>query len=128
RPIPFSEFPSLLNPRFMAGMRRPLPSGLYKRLDPFEAPIEMFVRNVAAQIPPGKRVLDAGAGAGRFNSFFAHTEYLAIDFTQGGWRWLLFPIFAPVFGLVLPLCCYYLDTLDRDRAYTLGFIAEGWKQ
>jgi hypothetical protein len=41
---------------------------------------------------------------------------------------VLFPILAPVFGLILPLCCYYLDNLDQDRAYTLGFIAEGWKQ
>ena len=51
-----------------------------------------------------------------------------LAFTQTGWRWLLFPVLAPVFGLMLPLCCYYLDTLDQDRAYTLGFIAEGWKQ
>ena len=51
-----------------------------------------------------------------------------LSFTQSGWRWLLFPVLAPVFGLVLPLCCYYLDTLDEDRAYTLGFLAEGWKQ
>ena len=51
-----------------------------------------------------------------------------LAFTQSGWRWLLFPILAPVFGLILPLCCYYLDTLDQDRAYTLGFIAEGWKE
>jgi SAM-dependent methyltransferase len=51
-----------------------------------------------------------------------------LAFTQSGWRWLLFPVLAPVFGLLLPLCCYYLDELDQDRAYTLGFIAEGWKQ
>jgi SAM-dependent methyltransferase len=51
-----------------------------------------------------------------------------LAFTQSGWRWLLFPVLAPVFGLILPLCCYYLDSLDHDRAYTLGFIAEGWKQ
>jgi SAM-dependent methyltransferase len=51
-----------------------------------------------------------------------------LAYTQSGWRWVLFPVLAPVFGLILPLCCYYLDTLDEDRAYTLGFIAEGWKQ
>jgi SAM-dependent methyltransferase len=49
-------------------------------------------------------------------------------FTQQGWRWLLFPVLAPVFGLVLPLCCYYLDSMDQDRSYTLGFICEGWRQ
>ncbi|MBI4472240.1 MAG: class I SAM-dependent methyltransferase [Acidobacteria bacterium] len=51
-----------------------------------------------------------------------------LAFTQQGWRWLLFPVLAPVFGFVLPICCYYLDSLDQDRAYTLGFICEAWKQ
>ncbi len=231
----------------MAGAKRLVPRFIYRRLDPFEASIEDFVRTVAAETPSGKRVLDAGAGEGRFKRFFGHTEYVGIDFAQGdpswnysgldtvarleqlpfpdasfdhvlsivvlehtpqpgrvieefyrvlkpggmvhivvphmweehqrpydffrftssgiryllegnririrkihpvggffwqlgrrlmgvlafvqqGWRWLLFPILAPVFGLILPLCCYYLDSLDEDRAYTLGFICEGWKQ
>jgi SAM-dependent methyltransferase len=231
----------------MAAAKRLVPSGLYQKLDPFESAIEAFVRDIAAGIPAGKRVLDAGAGEGRFKSFFAHTEYVGVDFAQGdpswdytkldavarleelpfpnlcfdhvvsivvlehtpqpwrvieefrrvlkpggmmhvvvphmweehqrpydffrftssgirflmegagirirkiqpvggffwqlgrrlmgvlaftqsGWRWLLFPVLAPFFGLLLPLCCYYLDTLDQDRAYTLGFIAEGWRQ
>ena len=231
----------------MAVAKRLVPSGLYEKLDPFEAAIEKFVREIAAGIPAGKRVLDAGAGEGRFKSYFAHTEYVGIDFAQGdaswdyskldaiarleelpfpnlsfdhvvsivvlehtpqpwrvieefrrvlkpggmvhvvvphmweehqkpydffrftssrirylmeragirirkiqpvggffwqlgrrlmgvlaftqsGWRWLLFPLLAPFFGILLPLCCYYLDTLDQDRAYTLGFIAEGWRQ
>jgi SAM-dependent methyltransferase len=50
-----------------------------------------------------------------------------LSFTQNGWRWVLFPFLAPVFGLILPLCCYYLDYLDSDRAYTLGFVCEGSK-
>jgi SAM-dependent methyltransferase len=237
----------LFKPRLLAGIKRLLPSGLYERLDPFEAAIQAFVRGVSVEIPAGKRVLDAGAGESRFKNLFGHAEYIAVDFAQGdpswdyskldviarleqlpfpnlsfdhvlsivvlehtpeparvieefrrvlkpggmvhlvvphmweehqrpydffrftssgiryllegagirirkihpvggffwqlgrrlmgilaftqsGWRWLLFPILAPVFGFVLPLCCYYLDTLDNDRAYTLGFIAEGWKQ
>lgn len=48
-----------------------------------------------------------------------------LSFTQAGWRWIFFPVLAPVFGLIIPLCCYSLDALDRDRAYTLGFICEG---
>ena len=51
-----------------------------------------------------------------------------LAFTQQGWRWILFPVLAPLFGLILPLCCYYLDGLDRDRAYTLGYICEGLKE
>jgi hypothetical protein len=49
-------------------------------------------------------------------------------FAQRGWRWILFPLLAPVFGFVLPLCCYYLDSLDNDCTYTLGFICEGSKE
>ena len=51
-----------------------------------------------------------------------------LGFSQQGWRWLLFPILAPLFGFVLPICCYYLDALDTDRAYTLGYICEAWKE
>jgi len=51
-----------------------------------------------------------------------------LAFTQRGWRWMLFPVLAPIFGLLLPLCCYYLDSLDDDRSYTLGFICEGARQ
>jgi SAM-dependent methyltransferase len=51
-----------------------------------------------------------------------------LSFTQQGWRWILFPVLAPVFGFILPVCCYYLDSIDREKAYTLGFICEGWKE
>jgi len=51
-----------------------------------------------------------------------------LSFAQQGWRWILFPVLAPVFGLILPLCCYYLDGIDHDRSYTLGFICEGSKE
>src|SRR2546425_7221507 len=81
------KFPSLFSPRLTASARRLLPSGLYRRLDPFEASIETFVRGVAAEIPAGKRVLDAGAGEGRFKSFFGHTDYVGIDFGQGDPSW-----------------------------------------
>ena len=237
----------MFDPRVMSLSRRLIPSFLFRRLDPFEAAVESFVREVASGVPPGKLVLDAGAGEGRFKGFFGHTVYVGVDFAQGdpswnyskldvmgrlealpfpdasfdhvlaivvlehttqpgrvleefrrvlkpggmvhivvphmweehqrpndffrftndgmrylfqssgirirkihpvggffwqlgrrlmgvlaftqqGWRWLLFPILAPVFGLVLPLCCYYLDSLDEDRAHTLGYICEGWRE
>lgn len=51
-----------------------------------------------------------------------------LAFAQKGWRWIFFPLLAPAFGLLLPLCCYYLDFLDDDRAFTLGFICEGSKE
>ena len=237
----------MLDPRVTGFSRKLIPRALYKKLDPFEASIESFVREVASSMPPGKLVLDAGAGEGRFKPLFEHTGYVGVDFAQGdpawnysrldlvgrlealpfpdasfdhvlsivvlehtpepgrvleefrrvlkpggmihvvvphmweehqrphdffrftsngmrylfqssgirirsihpvggffwqlgrrlmgvlaftqrGWRWILFPILAPIFGLVLPLCCYYLDFLDDDRAYTLGYICQGWKE
>jgi SAM-dependent methyltransferase len=51
-----------------------------------------------------------------------------LSFTQKGWRWLLFPLLAPVFGLLLPLVCYYLDGIDHEKTYTLGFICEGTRE
>ena len=51
-----------------------------------------------------------------------------LAFAQQGWRWVLFPVLAPVFGLLLPLSCYYLDVLDRDRSYTLGYLCEGRRE
>ena len=35
---------------------------------------------------------------------------------------------SALLGLILPLCCYYLDCLDSDRSYTLGFVCEGSKK
>ena len=61
-----SEFPSLFNPRLSAAAKRLIPSGLYEKLDPSKQPSRHFVRGVAAEIPAGKRVLDAGAGEGPF--------------------------------------------------------------
>src|SRR5215470_6830411 len=71
----------------MAAAKRLVPAALYERLDPFEAAIQHFVRSVAAETPPGLRVLDAGAGEGRFKLLFAHTEYVGIDFAQGDPSW-----------------------------------------
>src|SRR4026207_1650749 len=70
----FRKFRSLFNPRLLALIKSLVPSGLYKRLDPFEASIETFVRGVAAEIPRGKRVLDAGAGEGRLKSLSALSD------------------------------------------------------
>ncbi len=39
------------------------------------------------EIPPGSWVLDAGAGEGRFRSFFEHTRYIAVDLAVGDANW-----------------------------------------
>jgi SAM-dependent methyltransferase len=234
----------MFNPKVLALARKVVPGALRRRLDPFEAAVDSFVRDTAARTPAGAVVLDAGAGECRFRPLFGHARYVGIDlalgdpgwdygrldaigrleelpladgfcdrilaivvlehtpepgrvlsefrrvlksggtvhivvphmweehqrphdyfrytasgigyllgradfevlsirpvggffwqlgrrlmgvleFTQEGWRWVLFPILAPIFGFLLPLGCYYLDALDRERAYTLGYICEG---
>jgi SAM-dependent methyltransferase len=44
-----------------------------------------------------------------------------LSFFQGGWRWLLFFLLAPFFGLLLPLILYFMDGLDKAKNYSLGF-------
>ena len=43
---------------------------------------DRFVAEVARSLPPGTRVLDAGAGPCRYKPLFAHCEYKAQDFAQ----------------------------------------------
>lgn len=45
-----------------------------------------------------------------------------LRFWQSGWRVILLPLFVPIFGLLLPLLNYYLDGLDREKAFTLGYV------
>lgn len=42
---------------------------------------------------------------------------------QGGARWILFALLLPLFGILLPLACYYLDRFDKNQEFTLGYRA-----
>jgi SAM-dependent methyltransferase len=44
-----------------------------------------------------------------------------LGFFQGGWRWPLFVLLAPFFGLLFPIILYFLDRLDRKNEFSLGF-------
>ncbi len=46
-----------------------------------------FGSKVGASLPEGARVLDAGAGQGRFKEDFLHTNYIAIDLAVGDQIW-----------------------------------------
>lgn len=43
---------------------------------------DQFVKAEAAKLPPGSRVLDAGAGASKYRPLFAHCRYETQDFCQ----------------------------------------------
>ena len=58
--------------------------------------------------------------------YFQVAGKLSIDllqFVQNGWRRVFWVLLAPVFGLAIPLACYYLDKLDHQRSFTIGWIA-----
>lgn len=46
-----------------------------------------FSTEAGASLPSGVRVLDAGAGQGRFQSDFAHTRYTGVDLAVGDTTW-----------------------------------------
>jgi SAM-dependent methyltransferase len=43
---------------------------------------DQWVKAHAARLPPGSRVLDAGAGSSKYRPFFAHCQYETQDFCQ----------------------------------------------
>jgi SAM-dependent methyltransferase len=49
--------------------------------------VSTFVERVARELPPGARVLDAGAGEGRYRPLFARQEYVAVDLAVGDPDW-----------------------------------------
>jgi len=49
--------------------------------------VTTFVRRAADRIPAGARVLDAGAGEGRYRKFFSRHDYCAADLAVGDPEW-----------------------------------------
>jgi len=49
--------------------------------------VTTFVRRAAEEIPSGARVLDAGAGEGRYRTHFSRHEYYAADLAVGDTDW-----------------------------------------
>jgi len=46
-----------------------------------------LLAETARQLPASSRVLDAGAGEGRFSALFAHTQYVGVDLAVGDSTW-----------------------------------------
>ncbi|MBI4875075.1 MAG: class I SAM-dependent methyltransferase [Acidobacteria bacterium] len=69
------------------GAARRLPGFLRRYVFDFEARIEDAVRNFAAALPAGARVLDAGAGECRHAPFFARQRYCGVDLAIGDTHW-----------------------------------------
>lgn len=61
---------------------------------------------------------------GGFFWLMARRSVNLLGFFQGGIKWLIFLLLAPVFGLILPLVFYLADRLDRSCDFTLGYVCE----
>lgn len=64
-----------------------LPACIRERVEVNVYELRRFVREAAAQVPPDARVLDAGAGEGRFRRYFGHVRYVGVDFAAGDADW-----------------------------------------
>jgi len=63
------------------------PRPLLRYLKHFEAQIDDALEGFAASLPPGARVLDAGAGEGQYKRTFARQRYTGIDLGVGDAAW-----------------------------------------
>jgi SAM-dependent methyltransferase len=64
-----------------------LPQWLRTRIEVNLREIQALMEFAAQRLGPGDRVLDAGAGEGRFKSYFAHTRYMPVDLAIGDQTW-----------------------------------------
>lgn len=67
--------------------RRILPPALLGHVYHFESSIESDVQAFAHSLPPGSRVLDAGAGETQYKPLFSRHRYTAVDLAIGDAGW-----------------------------------------
>jgi len=70
-----------------AALRDHLPAFLRRYVLHFETAIEDAVAEFAASLPPGARVLDAGAGEGNYKHLFSQQRYCGLDLAIGDQHW-----------------------------------------
>lgn len=64
-----------------------LPGWLARRVLHFETEIESAVKSFAQALPGEARVLDAGAGEGKYRNHFSRQRYTGVDLGVGDTRW-----------------------------------------
>ena len=69
------------------GLRRLVPAWLRRQIFHFEVSIEEALTAYSASLPPVQRVLDAGAGEGRYRDYFKRQLYTGIDLGVGDKGW-----------------------------------------
>ena len=66
---------------------RRLPGWLRGNIDRHSRDLADFMREAAAAVPPGRLVVDVGAGEGPYRDLYAHARYLGVDSAQGDPEW-----------------------------------------
>ncbi len=98
-----------------------LPPFLRRHVLHFEAAIEDRVAAFASALPAGARVLDAGAGEGRYARFFTQQRYCGVDLAVGDARWNYrgLDAVADLMALPFPAGCFeaavHLVTLEHVK-------------
>ncbi|HEX8145397.1 MAG TPA: methyltransferase domain-containing protein [Pyrinomonadaceae bacterium] len=89
-----------------------------------------FIKRVARELPPGSRLLDAGAGECVYQPFFAHCRYESVDLGVGeaAWNYENLDHVAPLDELPMEdetydavLCTQVLEHLERPRESVTEF-------
>jgi SAM-dependent methyltransferase len=57
------------------------------KLPPTTRHTRRFVEEIAAGVPPGQTVIDAGAGECQYKPLFGHARYIAVDLCVGDANW-----------------------------------------
>jgi SAM-dependent methyltransferase len=91
-----------------AAILRRLPGPLHRHILFFEAEIERAVSDFARVLDPGSRVLDAGAGEGRYARFFPNQRYCGVDLGIGDadWNYGALDVVADLAALPFPARCF----------------------
>jgi SAM-dependent methyltransferase len=87
----------------------------------FEAAVDHAVADFAANLSPGIRVLDAGAGEGKYSRLFRRQRYCGVDLAVGDRRWDYGRLDSVADFLALPFAdqlfdaCINIVTLEHIR-------------
>ena len=85
-----------------------LPGFLRRHVLHFEAAIQQCLEEFAGTLPPGARVLDAGAGEGPYAGIFRRQRYCGVDLGIGdaGWNYRGLDAVADLAALPFPADCF----------------------
>ena len=112
-----------------------LPRSVRERLDVSRWSVTTLMHEVAAQIPPGHLILDAGAGDSRYRSLFEGRDYVGVDAAVGkGLEYSGLDALSDLAALPFPdkelfaaegnLACDYLITASRGCVFRCRFCCE----